>query len=351
MVLSILLLVTQTHHTNQTGVSMVNTTYAHHFHEVSTAVRGGMQDGSYPYGQAFASAQHKTGTLPNEDPVIMLTSNDHPGLSIDTEVLTAAQRVLQYGLSTCDARLHNGTALLHREFEQKLAEWLGFDDAVLFSSGFLANVVPLSAPGGPGVVHIADQLDHQSITTGCAQSGADLRVFPHNDPTKLEYILQRSQKYDCQLVVVDGAYFIDSDLAPCFRMLRKAWCTSRGVLVGHSGISSDTRQILPEGTGPAHHRATAARQRGAADTDRCLPSVRRPCRSGRCGAHRDPKAGSVSGRGSRMRRGPSRRPWSYAMRIHVAQLDGTPLIKVDRILLQKLNNHAAHRDLTHSTAA
>ena len=194
---------------------MINTTYAHRFHEVSTAVRGGMQDGSYPYGQAFASAQHNTGTLPNEDPVTMLTSNDHPGLSIDTEVLTAAQRVLQqYGLSTCGARLHNGTTLLHREFEQELAEWLGFDDAVLFSSGFLANVVPLSAPGGPGVVHIADQLDHQSITTGCAQSGADLRVFPHNDPTKLEYILQRSEKYDCRLVVVDGVYSMDGDLAP-----------------------------------------------------------------------------------------------------------------------------------------
>ncbi|MDO4718399.1 MAG: aminotransferase class I/II-fold pyridoxal phosphate-dependent enzyme [Propionibacteriaceae bacterium] len=194
---------------------MINTNYANRFHEVSIAVREGMASGNYPYGQAFASAQRNTASLPTGDPVIMLTSNNYLGLSVDAEVLAAAQRVLQqYGLSTCGARLHNGTTLLHREFEQELAGWLGFDDAVLFSSGFLANVAPLSALGGPGVVYIADQLNHQSIADGCAQSGADLRIFPHNDLIKLEYILRRSQKYESRLVVVDGVYSMDGDLAP-----------------------------------------------------------------------------------------------------------------------------------------
>ena len=194
---------------------MINASYAHRFHEVSAAVRAGIAGGTYPYGQPVASAQRNTADLPTGDPVIMLTSNNYLGLSVDAEVLAAAQRVLQhYGLSTCGARLHNGTTVIHREFEQELARWLGFEDAVLFSSGFLANVAPLSALGGPGVVFIADQLDHQSIADGCAQSGAELRIFPHNDLVKLEYILRRSQDYACRLVVVDGVDSMDGDLAP-----------------------------------------------------------------------------------------------------------------------------------------
>ncbi|MDO5285211.1 MAG: pyridoxal phosphate-dependent aminotransferase family protein [Actinomycetia bacterium] len=194
---------------------MINTTYANRFQQVSTAVREGMASDRYPYGHALASAQRNTADLPTGDSVIMLTSNNYLGLSVDADVVAAAQQALQqYGLSTCGARLHNGTTVLHRTFEQELAEWLGFDDVVLFSSGFLANVAPLSALGGPGVVYIADQLDHQSISDGCAQSGADLRIFPHNDMLKLEYILRRTQDYDCRLVVVDGVYSMDGDLAP-----------------------------------------------------------------------------------------------------------------------------------------
>ena len=101
---------------------MINASYAHRFHEVSAAVRAGIAGGTYPYGQPVASAQRNTADLPTGDPVIMLTSNNYLGLSVDAEVLAAAQRVLQhYGLSTCGARLHNGTTVIHREFEQELA--------------------------------------------------------------------------------------------------------------------------------------------------------------------------------------------------------------------------------------
>lgn len=194
---------------------MINASYATRFRDVSRAVRTGISNGEYPYGQPLASAQRNTALLPGGEPVIMLTSNNYLGLSVDADVVAAAQRTVQdYGLSTCGARLHNGTTVLHREFEQQLAQWLGFEDCVLFSSGFLANVAPLSALGGPGVVFITDQLDHQSITDGCQQSGADLRIFPHNDMLKLEYILRRTQDHACRLVVVDGVYSMDGDLAP-----------------------------------------------------------------------------------------------------------------------------------------
>ncbi|MDO5092430.1 MAG: pyridoxal phosphate-dependent aminotransferase family protein [Propionibacteriaceae bacterium] len=194
---------------------MINASYASRFREISTVVRQGMAEGTYPYGQVLASAQRNTSKLAMGETVVMLTSNNYLGLSVDEEVIAAAQRVLQqYGLSTCGARLHNGTTLLHREFEEELAAWLGFDDVVLFSSGFLANVAPLSALGGPRTVYIVDQFDHQSIADGCAQSGAELRIFPHNDLAKLEQILQRNKKYECRLVVVDGVYSMDGDLAP-----------------------------------------------------------------------------------------------------------------------------------------
>jgi glycine C-acetyltransferase len=98
--------------------------------------------------------------------------------------------------------------------EGALADWLGYDETILFSSGFLANVGPLSVLGGPGAVLIVDQFDHQSIMDGCAQARAELRIFAHNDLAKLEYILQQTQDKDSRLVVVDGVYSMDGDMAP-----------------------------------------------------------------------------------------------------------------------------------------
>jgi glycine C-acetyltransferase len=194
---------------------MITNKYSARFHEVSDPVREGMAAGLYPYSPVLAAAQRNTSRLDDGQSVIMLTSNNYLGLSCDPRVIEASKSGLdEFGLSTCGARLHNGTTTLHRQLEQAISDWLGYDETIVFSSGFLANVGPLSVLGGPGAVYITDQFDHQSIMDGCGQSGAELRIFSHNDMAKLEYVLQRTQDREYRLVVVDGVYSMDGDMAP-----------------------------------------------------------------------------------------------------------------------------------------
>lgn len=193
---------------------MINESYAALFAETSTHVREGMASGLYPFGQALASPQASRARLDGRD-VVMLTSNNYLGLATDPRVIEAVKAGLdEFGASTCGARLHNGTTVAHTEFEAQVADWLGYDDAVLFSSGFMANAGTLSALGGPGSVFIRDQLTHASLNDGCALSGAEQRIFTHNDMAKLERILATSQEFDRRLVVVDSVYSMDGDLAP-----------------------------------------------------------------------------------------------------------------------------------------
>jgi multi-domain beta-ketoacyl synthase len=164
-----------------------------------------------------------------------------------------------------------------------------------------------------------------------------------------DLLADRATRFDLDVYYAAAAPIIT--FGPSFRMLREAWRTSQGVLVGRFDISSDTRQILPEGTAQLITAPLLLDNVGRLALidvfhrfgDHVVPVsvehavIRRP----------DPEVNEVLGCVEVRPEGPGQ----YAMRIHVAQLDGTPLIKVDRILLQKLNNHAVHRNLAYSTAA
>ncbi len=147
---------------------------------------------------------------------IMLGSNNYLGLTGDERVMKGAEDALhRYGTGLTGSRLLNGTIPLHLELEQEIAEWMGTESAIVFSTGHQANVGTLGTLLGVGDTVIVDSGDHASILDGCLLSRAKMRPFRHNRLEKLEKMLERSQSDGGGvLVVVDGVFSMEGDIAP-----------------------------------------------------------------------------------------------------------------------------------------
>jgi 8-amino-7-oxononanoate synthase len=145
---------------------------------------------------------------------IMLGSNNYLGLTGDERVKQAARDALEtYGTGLTGSRLLNGTTPLHVELERELAEWMGTEDAIVFTAGFLANLGCIGTILQPGDTVICDSADHASILDGCRLSGAKLRPFRHNQMDKLEKMLDRAQSDGGGvMVVVDGVFSMEGDV-------------------------------------------------------------------------------------------------------------------------------------------
>jgi 8-amino-7-oxononanoate synthase len=162
---------------------------------------------------------------------IMLGSNNYLGLTADPRVMQGARDALErYGTGLTGSRLLNGTLDLHLELERELADWLGTEDALVFTTGHQANVGTLGTILSPGDTVVADSGDHASIFDGCLLSRAKLRPFRHNRLDKLEKMLERATRDVGEahgddereargrgggvLVVVDGVFSMEGDVAP-----------------------------------------------------------------------------------------------------------------------------------------
>ncbi len=147
---------------------------------------------------------------------IMLGSNNYLGLTGDPRVKAAARDALdRYGTALTGSRLLNGTIPLHLELEREIADWMGEDDAIVFSTGYGANLGAIGTILEPGDTVVCDSGDHASILDGCRLSGAKLRPFRHNRLDKLEKMLQRANEDGGGvLVVVDGVFSMEGDIAP-----------------------------------------------------------------------------------------------------------------------------------------
>jgi 8-amino-7-oxononanoate synthase len=145
---------------------------------------------------------------------IMLGSNNYLGLTTDERVKQAARDALeQYGTGVTGSRLLNGTTPLHVELERELADWLGTEDVIVYTTGYQSNLGAISAIAEPGDTVICDSGDHASILDGCKLSGARLRPFRHNRMDKLETMLERAAGDESgALVVVDGVFSMEGDL-------------------------------------------------------------------------------------------------------------------------------------------
>jgi 8-amino-7-oxononanoate synthase len=145
---------------------------------------------------------------------LMLGSNNYLGLTADERVIAGAREALdKYGTALTGSRLLNGTIETHTELEHEIAEWMGTGDALVFTTGYQANLGTLSALLEPGDTVICDSGDHASLLDGIKLSGAKVRPFRHGRLDKLETMLDRA----CSdgggvLVVVDGVYSMEGDI-------------------------------------------------------------------------------------------------------------------------------------------
>ncbi|MGI8556829.1 MAG: aminotransferase class I/II-fold pyridoxal phosphate-dependent enzyme [Solirubrobacteraceae bacterium] len=149
-------------------------------------------------------------------PRIMLGSNNYLGLTSDERVINGARDALErLGTGLTGSRLLNGTTSLHLDLERELAEWMGTEDAIVFTTGHQANVGTIGTLLGPGDTVIVDSGDHASLLDGAILSRAKLRAFRHNRLDKLERALERATTDGGGiLVVVDGVFSMEGDIAP-----------------------------------------------------------------------------------------------------------------------------------------
>jgi 8-amino-7-oxononanoate synthase len=152
---------------------------------------------------------------------IMLGSNNYLGLTGDERVKQGAREALEtYGTGVTGSRLLNGTTPLHLELERELAEWMGTDDAIVYTTGYQANVGCIGTILEPGDTVICDSGDHASILDGCRLSGAKLRPFRHNRMDKLERMLGRAtEDGGGVLVIVDGVFSMEGDVCDLPRIV------------------------------------------------------------------------------------------------------------------------------------
>jgi len=146
--------------------------------------------------------------------MIMIGSNNYLGLTTHPKVRQAAiDAVKRYGTSCTGSRFLNGNLRLHNELEQELADFVGKEAGLVFSTGMFVNLGAISALVGRGEVVITDREDHASIIDGCRLALGEMRRFRHNDMEHLEQVL-RATGSKAKLVVVDGVFSMGGDIAP-----------------------------------------------------------------------------------------------------------------------------------------
>ena len=176
--------------------------------------------GLYPYFKPISESEDTVVVIEGKRR-IMLGSNNYLGLTHPPKVLEAATRALhRYGSGCTGSRFLNGSLDLHVQLEAALAEFLGKDDCIVFSTGYGANLGLISGIITRGDVVFLDKQDHASIVDGAKLSFGVSERFAHNDFPTLERLLQRHDPAKGRLVVVDGVYSMEGDIADVPELVR-----------------------------------------------------------------------------------------------------------------------------------
>jgi len=155
-------------------------------------------------------------------PILLLCSNNYLGLADHPRVRgAAAEAAMRWGTGAGASRLISGNMQPHRQLEERLAAFKGYESALLFGSGYLANTGTIAALAGRGEVIFSDQLNHASIIDGCRLSRAETFVYRHGDVDHLAWGL-REAAGRASLIVTDGVFSMDGDLAPLEDLARLA---------------------------------------------------------------------------------------------------------------------------------
>jgi len=150
-----------------------------------------------------------------EREVLLLCSNNYLGLAEHPALISAAIKAAEnFGVSSGASRLVSGTMELHEELEAAVADFKRTDSALIFNSGYAANTGVIPALVGRGDIIFCDRLNHASILDGAILSGAKLIRYPHNDHVALASIMEKHRGSGRCLIVTDGVFSMDGDLAP-----------------------------------------------------------------------------------------------------------------------------------------
>jgi 8-amino-7-oxononanoate synthase len=184
-----------------------------------TAAKEAMAAGIYPY---FLPLSENEGTeaVYQGRRLIMCGSNNYLGLTTHPKVQQAAlDAIHRFGTSCTGSRFVNGSLELHQQLEQELAEYVGKEAALIFSTGMQVNLGTISALVGRGDFVVLDKDDHASIVDGAKLSYGECKRFRHNDMADLERVLSHLPPEKGKLVVVDGLYSMGGDIAPLPEMI------------------------------------------------------------------------------------------------------------------------------------
>ena len=169
--------------------------------------------GIYPYFRAISSEQN-TEVMMHGKKVLMFGSNSYMGLTNHPKVIEAAvEATKKYGTGMAGSPFLNGTLEIHKELERKIADYVGKDDAMIYSTGFGVNLGVVSALTGRDDYIILDEQDHASIIEGRRLSFSNYLKYKHNDMTSLENQLKRCDPDKVKLIVTDGVFSMEGDVA------------------------------------------------------------------------------------------------------------------------------------------
>jgi len=170
--------------------------------------------GVYPYFRVIESDQDAVVTIDGKR-VLMFGSNSYLGLTNHPKLKEASKKAIdKYGSGCAGSRFLNGTLDIHLELERKLAEFVGKEEAIVFSTGMQVNLGVLSSIVGRHDFIINDEYNHASIVDGSRLAMATVRKFRHNDMASLETVLQRleDKKESIKLIAVDGVFSMEGDV-------------------------------------------------------------------------------------------------------------------------------------------
>ena len=184
-----------------------------------TAPQEAKAKGIYPYFTPISSEQN-TEVLVNDKKVLMFGSNSYLGLTNHPKIKEAAKAAIdKYGSGCAGSPFLNGTLDIHIKLQDELAEFLGKDGVMLFSAGFQANSGTIPCVTGRNDYMIYDELDHASIMEGKLITFANTLKYKHNNMEDLERVLQKLPEDAVKLVVTDGVFSMEGDVAPVDKMV------------------------------------------------------------------------------------------------------------------------------------
>ncbi len=181
--------------------------------ELKQRVNKMKEDGKFFYLKTVENASESRVLIDGKEK-IMFASYNYLGLIDHPRLKEAAIKALEkYGTGTSGVRLLSGTTRMHEELETKIAEFKGAEAAITYTSGYVTNLAAITSLYQRGDLIIMDKIDHASIIDGCMLSGARYKTFLHNDMNSLERILANSDEFINKIVIVDGVYSMEGDVA------------------------------------------------------------------------------------------------------------------------------------------